>query len=87
MTNERLKSPRARLFVALELPAGARTALREWQRDLDGRAPGELRPVATDALHLTLAFIGYRPERDIDDGRIGDDQLDFGEPAGRLLFR
>lgn len=66
MTNERLKSPRARLFVALELPAGARTALREWQRDLDGRAPGELRPVATDALHLTLAFIGYRPERDID---------------------
>lgn len=65
MTKERLKSPRARLFVALELPAGAHTALREWQRDLDGRCPGELRLVPDAALHVTLAFLGYRPERDI----------------------
>lgn len=66
LTKERLKSPRARLFVALELPAEARKALGEWQRDLEGRAPGELRPVAGDALHMTLVFIGYAPERDIE---------------------
>ena len=55
----------ARLFVALELPAAAHAALHEWQRDLTGRCPDELRPVPDAALHLTLAFIGYRAERDI----------------------
>ena len=56
--------PKARLFVALDLPAGA----REW---LDGRRASalrgrdDLRPVATQALHVTLAFLGYRPEAEV----------------------
>jgi 2'-5' RNA ligase len=49
-----------RLFVALELPAPTRAALVEWQgRALEGR--DELRAVAPDALHVTLAFLGHKP--------------------------
>ena len=48
---------RARLFVALELPAAPREALFVWTaRVLSGRAG--LRPVAADALHVTLCFLG-----------------------------
>jgi RNA 2',3'-cyclic 3'-phosphodiesterase len=51
--------------VALELPAAAREALVSWQaRALAGRA--ELRALAPDALHVTLAFLGGRPEAEID---------------------
>lgn len=50
----------ARLFVALDLPEEARAALVEWQaRALAGR--DDLRAVAPDALHVTLAFLGHRP--------------------------
>ena len=61
----RLGSPRARLFVALELPGDVRSSLAAW-RDaaLAGRA--DLRPVPAGALHVTLAFLGYRPERQIE---------------------
>jgi 2'-5' RNA ligase len=55
--------------VALELPDEARVALVSWQaRVLTGRDP-ELRAVAPDALHVTLAFLGGRPESEI--GAIG----------------
>lgn len=64
MTKERLKSPRARLFVALDLPEPIRERLVDWQgRALDDLA---LRPIAPQALHVTLCFLGYRPEKDID---------------------
>jgi 2'-5' RNA ligase len=66
MAKERLKSPRARLFVALELPAETLSRLEAWGRE--ALADPALRPVATASLHLTLAFLGYRPEREI--GRI-----------------
>ena len=57
--------PRARLFVALELPAAAREALVGWQgRALAGRS--DLRAVAPESLHVTLAFLGHRPETEID---------------------
>ncbi len=63
MTKERLKSPRARLFVALDLPEHIRRALAAWQeRELTDPA---LRPVAAKSLHVTLCFIGYAPERQI----------------------
>jgi 2'-5' RNA ligase len=56
---------RARLFVALELPPAAREALVGWQgRALAGRE--DLRAVAPEALHVTLAFLGHRPETEID---------------------
>lgn len=54
-----------RLFAALELPAGARGALASWGRAAcDGDQA--LRPVARDALHLTLHFLGARRLADLD---------------------
>jgi RNA 2',3'-cyclic 3'-phosphodiesterase len=52
-------APTERLFVALDLPAAARAALAEFR----GRAdPHVWRPVADEALHVTLAFLGHLPE-------------------------
>jgi len=49
-----------RLFLALDLPAGAREAIgRRRDAVVTGRA--DLRPVADEALHVTLVFIGTRP--------------------------
>jgi 2'-5' RNA ligase len=63
MAKERLKSPRARLFVALDLPAGLRRAIVGWQeRELTDPA---LRAVRPESLHLTLVFLGYHPEKEI----------------------
>jgi 2'-5' RNA ligase len=64
MAKERLKSPRARLFVALDLPDRVRAGLEAWQaRALTDPA---LRPVNPAALHVTLCFLGYHPERAIE---------------------
>src|SRR6266540_6541346 len=65
MTKERLKSPRARLFVALDLPEVVRSGLAEWQH---GALTGleALRPVRPEALHVTLCFLNYHPERAIE---------------------
>jgi RNA 2',3'-cyclic 3'-phosphodiesterase len=58
----------ARLFVALELPAAVRSELASF-----GCAAAErddaLRPVGQEALHLTLAFLGHRPENEVDAAR------------------
>jgi 2'-5' RNA ligase len=63
MAKERLKSPRARLFVALDLPDEVRAGIEAWQRRaLDDPA---LRPVSTPALHVTLCFLSYHPEKAI----------------------
>ncbi len=44
-------------------------ALAAWRDELvAGR--DDLRPVAAESLHLTLVFLGYRPEKEID--RIGE---------------
>jgi RNA 2',3'-cyclic 3'-phosphodiesterase len=52
-----------RLFVALDVPPDARRALAEFR---DAAAdPAVWRPVADEALHLTLAFLGHRPEDDV----------------------
>jgi RNA 2',3'-cyclic 3'-phosphodiesterase len=49
------------MFVALDLPQQARSALAGWRDGLiEGRA--DLRPVAPDALHVTLAFLGWQDE-------------------------
>ena len=57
-------SPRARLFLALDPPAPARDALARWRDEaIAGR--DDLRPVAAQSLHLTLVFLGYRPEKEI----------------------
>lgn len=64
MAKDRLKSPRARLFVALELPSAMRAGIVKWGRvELCDPA---LRPLAPESLHITLAFLGYLPEREIE---------------------
>ena len=55
---------RVRLFVALELPARVREALIAWRGGL-GR-PRDLRPLAAESLHVTLAFLGWQAASEID---------------------
>ena len=63
MAKERLKSPRARLFVALDLPQDVRAGLVDWQRT--ALADPALRVVRPEALHMTLVFLGYQNEKDV----------------------
>lgn len=63
MAKERLKSPRARLFVALELPDAVRKGIVAWGRE--ALADPALRPVRPESLHVTLAFLGWLPEKEI----------------------
>jgi 2'-5' RNA ligase len=63
------------MFVALDLPEPARTALASWRDELvAGRR--DLRPVASDALHVTLAFLAWQDEADAD--RIAEAAFDAG---------
>jgi 2'-5' RNA ligase len=49
------------MFVALDLPPQARSKLAVWRDALvEGRA--DLRPVAPEALHVTLVFLGWQDE-------------------------
>ncbi|HXV04734.1 MAG TPA: RNA 2',3'-cyclic phosphodiesterase [Solirubrobacterales bacterium] len=83
MAKERLKSPRARLFVALELPAQVRSAIAAWGREaLSGPA---LRLPAPDSLHITLAFLGYLPEKEIP--RLAEIVAASAGPAPRIELR
>jgi RNA 2',3'-cyclic 3'-phosphodiesterase len=55
--------PRLRLFVALDLPAVAVDALARFR---DAAADPEVwRPLDEGTFHVTLAFLGYRPEGDV----------------------
>jgi 2'-5' RNA ligase len=63
VAKERLKSPRARLFVALDLPQDVRAGLVDWQQT--ALADPALRVVAPDALHITLVFLGYQAEKEV----------------------
>lgn len=50
-----------RLFAGLELPAEWRSALARVRFQLEGLAPGALKWVRPDLIHLTLVFLGYQP--------------------------
>jgi RNA 2',3'-cyclic 3'-phosphodiesterase len=63
MVKERLKSPRARLFIALDLPDRVRAGIVVWGRH--ALADSALRPVKPESLHITLAFLGWMPEKEI----------------------
>jgi len=92
MTKERLKSPRARLFVALDLPEEIRDGIVAWGRqELIDPA---LRVVAPESLHITLAFLGYMPEKEIgplgeivEDLRTAAPQIRLGDPIARPSLR
>ncbi len=56
-----MSGPRARLFLALDLPEPARAGIATWRDELvSGRA--DLRPVRPEALHVTLVFLGWQDE-------------------------
>jgi RNA 2',3'-cyclic 3'-phosphodiesterase len=84
VAKQRLKSPRARLFVALDLPSTVRDGLARWQRDALSDEPA-LRPSRPETLHMTLVFLGYHPERSIE--RIADAATGFeaSAPLVRLV--
>lgn len=64
VAKEKPKNPRARLFVALDLPEEIRSGLAEWE---SGQlADPALRPVAPESLHVTLAFLGSRPQEEVE---------------------
>lgn len=53
---------RIRLFLALRLPADVLDAVECWQQE---ELPG-VRVVPREHLHVTLAFLGHRPARELD---------------------
>jgi len=64
VAKERLKSPRARLFVALDLPDEVREGIVAWQGE--ALTDPALRPVKPESLHMTMVFLGYHPEKQIE---------------------
>ena len=83
MAKERLKSPRARLFVALDLPESLTAGLEAWGRE--ALADPALRPLPVASLHVTLVFLGYRAEKEI--GRIGEIVEGLAGRAPRIELR
>lgn len=59
------KGPRARLFVALDLPEQFLDGLVSWQQQAFGERR-DLRLVPRYSLHATLVFLGYQFEKDVD---------------------
>ncbi len=56
--------PKLRLFVALDLPGAARAALARFR---DAAADHAVwRPLPEQSFHVTLAFLGHRPEADVE---------------------
>jgi 2'-5' RNA ligase len=56
---------RIRLFCALRLPGETVGALARWQLDAFDGVP-RVRILAPDHLHVTLAFLGHRPNDELD---------------------
>jgi RNA 2',3'-cyclic 3'-phosphodiesterase len=75
--------PRARMFVALDLPDEARSALVAWRDELlEGR--DDLRPVRAEALHVTLVFLGWQAEKEAEAIAAAAFESCSGLPAARL---
>jgi RNA 2',3'-cyclic 3'-phosphodiesterase len=77
------RGPRARMFVALDLSAEARSALAAWRDSLvAGRR--DLRPVRPEALHVTLVFLGWQDEKAAEAIASAAFEACSGLPAARL---
>ncbi len=83
MAKERPKSPRVRLFVALDLPEEMREGIVAWGQE--ALADQALRPVAPESLHVTLAFLGYQSEREVE--RIAATVRESAAPAPWVELR
>jgi 2'-5' RNA ligase len=78
-----VSGPRARMFVALDLPADARSALADWRDGLvEGRR--DLRPVRPESLHVTLVFLGWQDENAAEAIAAAAFEACSGLPAPRL---
>lgn len=77
---------RLRLFIALDLPDQARDSLLGW-RDVALRGASDLRPVAQEALHATLCFLGSRPASEVQAiAAACDDATRSASAIGELSF-
>jgi RNA 2',3'-cyclic 3'-phosphodiesterase len=83
VAKQRLKSPRARLFVALDLPQDVRAGLVAWQQT--ALADPALRVVRPEALHMTLVFLGYQAEKDAKKIAKVAFEIDATAPAVELI--
>ena len=70
-----------RLFVALDLPVEARAALAAFRDRADPRV---WRPVSDEALHVTLVFLGHRPQGDAE--RVAEVVRGCAGPAADLAL-
>jgi 2'-5' RNA ligase len=71
------------MFVALDLPGDARSALVAWRDELiSGRR--DLRPVREEALHVTLVFLGWQAEKEADAIAAAAFEACSGLPPARL---
>jgi 2'-5' RNA ligase len=77
------RSPRARLFAALELPPDVLAALAGWAAGEVGDR-SELRVLAPESLHVTLCFLGWREEAEM--GEIGEAIGAHATPVPSLAF-
>jgi len=77
-----MKSPRVRLFVALNLPDQFLDGFVSWQEGAfeDRR---DLRLLSRYSLHITLVFLGYQAEKDVE--KIAE--LSFAEPSSPFGLR
>lgn len=80
MTEEPLKSPRARMFVALDIPEAVRSAIAGWGREV--LVDPALRVVGAESLHITLAFLGQTAENAV--GQIAAAMEESAGPAPLL---
>ena len=80
-TQEHVSGPRARMFLALDLPerraatSSSGGATRSW------RSRTDVRPVRPEALHVTLVFLGWQDESAAE--RIADGRVRRAAGAGR----
>jgi 2'-5' RNA ligase len=77
------RGPRARMFVALDLPPDARSAFVDWRDELT-RGRRDLRPVRAEALHVTLVFLGWQAENEADAIAAAAFESCSGLPPARL---
>lgn len=67
--------------MAVDVPAEVRESLAAWAREATTQG-GAVRVLSPSLLHLTLAFLGERPSREID--LIADLALGCAQPAASL---
>lgn len=83
VSKERLRSPRARLFVALDLPDAVRGDIAAW--GAEELADPALRPTPPAHLHITLCFLSWQPERRIEEIAEVIEGTEHGAVALRFL--